>query len=105
MNKDEIMNLSRFITVRVPDPYCSKEEALAWYASLDFFDTYKSRLTAKEKEVINWFYGLHGKEKMSARNIGKIYDVTATRIYQIRDRGLRRLQVSKKRIENEHSQT
>jgi DNA-directed RNA polymerase sigma subunit (sigma70/sigma32) len=105
MDNDEFIELLKYKTVPAPDPYCSKEEALAWYASLDFFDTYKSRLTGKEKSVIDWFYGLHGKEKMSARDISKIYDVTATRIYQIRDRGLRRLQVSKKRIENEHPQT
>ena len=52
-----------------------------------------TKLTEREREVVKMYFGL-GTEKRSAQEIGDRFGITPTRVYQIKDKALRRLTCS-----------
>lgn len=49
-------------------------------------------LTAKEKDILEYRFGLNGKSQMSLKEIGNIYNLTKERIRQIEKKALGKLQ-------------
>ena len=52
-----------------------------------------TKLTEREREVVKMYFGL-GTEKRTAQEIGDRFGITPTRVYQIKDKVLRRLTCS-----------
>lgn len=69
-----------------------RKDAFDWYSSIDLAGTMEWKMTQNERAVVHWFYGIHGTEKKSARDIATILGVCTQRVYQIRNRALRRIQ-------------
>ncbi|MGD1821172.1 MAG: sigma-70 family RNA polymerase sigma factor [Pleomorphochaeta sp.] len=51
-----------------------------------------NQLSEKEKDIIEYRFGLNNKSQMSLKEIGEIYNLTKERIRQIEKRALQRLQ-------------
>lgn len=54
-------------------------------------DRVLASLPIREADVLRWSFGLGGREPMSLEEIGQRLEVTAERVRQLRDRGMRRL--------------
>ena len=73
-----------------PDTLTPEEEILKknTYAGLyEALDT----LTEREREVLEWRYGLMDGRPHTLEEVGKIYDVTRERIRQIEEKAIRKM--------------
>jgi RNA polymerase primary sigma factor len=58
-----------------------------------------STLTARESEVIKYYFGLNGEHAMTLEEIGEKFDLTRERVRQIKEKAIRRLkQTSRSKI-------
>ncbi|MCB0820356.1 MAG: RNA polymerase sigma factor RpoD/SigA [Bacteroidetes bacterium] len=58
-----------------------------------------STLTAREAEVIKYYFGLNGEHAMTLEEIGEKFDLTRERVRQIKEKAIRRLkQTSRSKI-------
>ena len=58
-----------------------------------------STLTAREADVIKYYFGLNGEHAMTLEEIGEKFDLTRERVRQIKEKAIRRLkQTSRSKI-------
>ena len=58
-----------------------------------------STLTARESDVIKYYFGLNGEHAMTLEEIGEKFDLTRERVRQIKEKAIRRLkQTSRSKI-------
>lgn len=69
----------------------SPDEALESEDMVGEVDRVLASLPMREADVLRWSFGLGGREPMSLEEIGQRLEVTAERVRQLRDRGMRRL--------------
>lgn len=67
------------------------EEEVAKLNALDIISNLFSELSDREKDVLSKRFGLHGSEKITLENIGKIHNLTRERIRQIEVMAIKKL--------------
>lgn len=50
-----------------------------------------STLSSREKDILNCYYGLNGKQPLTLEEIAEIFGLTRERVRQLREKGIRRL--------------
>lgn len=90
-DKKSSSNISDFIT---DDKYISPEKNVEKKALNEIINNVLETLTEKEKQIIEYRYGLNGNNSMSLKEIGKKYSLTKERIRQIEKKALSRLKHS-----------
>ncbi len=75
------------------DSYESPESFVIESGLKEDINTVLETLTAKEREVIEYRFGLNGRRAMSLKEIGDRFDLTKERIRQIEKNALRKLSV------------
>ena len=74
--------------------YTSPEEHVVTQNLKDDINAVLETLSAKEREVIEWRFGLNGRKPLSLKEIGTRFSLTKERIRQIEKAALRRLTLS-----------
>lgn len=82
-SKDELTN---FIENKEPTELLEEQEF-----NDNFDKTLDEMLTKREKEILEYRFGLNGKEQLTFDKTAKIFDVTRERIRQIQEKALRKL--------------
>lgn len=83
--------ISDFIT---DEKFDTPEEEIEKQSLHDAINKVLNTLTEKEKQIIEYRYGLNGNKSMSLKQIGEKYDLTKERIRQIEKKALVRLRHS-----------
>ena len=83
--------ISDFIT---DEKYDTPEKEVEKQALHEAINKVLNTLTEKEKQIIEYRYGLNGNKSMSLKQIGEKYDLTKERIRQIEKKALVRLRHS-----------
>lgn len=83
--------ISDFIT---DEKFDTPEEEVEKQSLHDAINKVLNTLTEKEKQIIEYRYGLNGNKSMSLKQIGEKYDLTKERIRQIEKKALVRLRHS-----------
>ena len=83
--------ISDFIT---DEKFDTPEEEIEKQSLHDVINKVLNTLTEKEKQIIEYRYGLNGNKSMSLKQIGEKYDLTKERIRQIEKKALVRLRHS-----------
>jgi len=74
--------------------YTSPEEHVVTQNLKEDINSVLETLSAKEREVIEWRFGLNGRKPLSLKEIGNRFSLTKERIRQIEKAALRRLTLS-----------
>ena len=74
--------------------YTSPEEHVVAQSLKEDINSVLETLSAKEREVIEWRFGLNGRNPLSLKEIGSRFSLTKERIRQIEKAALRRLTLS-----------
>ncbi|HUX38432.1 MAG TPA: RNA polymerase sigma factor RpoD/SigA [Rectinemataceae bacterium] len=74
--------------------YTSPEEHVVAQSLKEDINAVLETLSAKEREVIEWRFGLNGRNPLSLKEIGSRFSLTKERIRQIEKAALRRLTLS-----------
>lgn len=74
------------------DRYKSPEEIAVYENMKDEINAVLETLTEREREVLDYRFGLNGKPSMSLKEVGDVFNLTKERIRQIEKKAITRLQ-------------
>ncbi|MEK7097369.1 MAG: sigma factor-like helix-turn-helix DNA-binding protein, partial [Patescibacteria group bacterium] len=68
-----------------------KAEEIANLNSVEIINNLLNELNERDRDILSRRFGLHGEEKETLENIGKIHNLTRERIRQIETTGVKKL--------------